>query len=315
MTPRRDYRQSEWGPRIEDDLRQLLRLAVREDLDRAYDWTTAILVPDGASGAATIVARQPGVIAGLPAIPIVLDEYDRRLEWSPLVSDGQLVAKGKRIGRVAGPARSLLAAERPLLNLLGRLSGVASLTRKYVDAVAGLKARIYDTRKTTPGYRDLEKYAVRMGGGWNHRAGLYDGILIKDNHLAFGAQAGAAGFSPAEAVRRAKTFLAKLPSGDPARDLLIEVEVDSLAQLQAVLPEAPDIVLLDNMSPEVMRRAVESRDSLRPEVELEASGGIRWETIRQAAETGVDRVSLGLLTHSAPWFDVALDWDSPEGAG
>lgn len=303
----RDYQQIEWDADIEDDCRQLIRLAVREDLDRLYDWTSVAVIPDSAPGQALVVARKPGVIAGLPAAAVALDEYDPQIQWRPQVADGDMVAAGQAIAQLSGKARSLLAAERPLLNLLGHLSGVATLTRRFVDVVTGTAARIYDTRKTTPGWRRLEKYAVRQGGGHNHRLGLFDGILIKDNHLALCAATDVK-YSPGDAVRRARRFLQQLDEGESARALLVEVEVDSLDQLREALPAAPDLVLLDNMPPDVLREAVRLRDSLAPGVELEASGGIQLETVAAVAATGVERISVGALTHSAQWLDIGLDW-------
>jgi len=310
----KDYRPVLWDATLEDDLRQLVRLAVREDLDRHHDWTTTLLVDEQAVSRAVVTARKPGIVAGLPGAALTLAEYDRRIEWKPLVDDGTTVAAGTKLAELVGPARSLLTAERPMLNLLGRLSGIATLTRRYVDAVAGTKARVYDTRKTMLGWRRVEKYAVRMGGGSNHRVGLYDGILIKDNHLAQGVEQGiGTRYTPAEAVVRAKQFLAdrlnELPLERPYWEaMLVEVEVDTLAQLELVLPERPDVVLLDNMPPATLAEAVRRRDAVAPEVELEASGGINLQTIRAAAETGVERISVGGLTHSAEWWDVGLDW-------
>lgn len=316
---RKDYHDVEWDAALEDDLRQLVRLAVREDLDRHHDWTTTLLVDEQAMSRAVVVARKPGIVAGLPGAALTLAEYDRRIVWTPFVADGTQVAGGTTLAELAGPARSLLTAERPMLNLLGRLSGIATLTRRYVDTVAGTKARVYDTRKTMLGWRRVEKYAVRMGGGSNHRLGLFDGILIKDNHLAQGAQGDEAGqgssvrYTPAEAVARAKRFIVERLSELPLERayweaMLVEVEVDSLAQLDLVLPERPDVVLLDNMPPATLAEAVRRRDAVAPGVELEASGGINLTTIRAAAESGVERISVGGLTHSAEWWDVGLDW-------
>jgi nicotinate-nucleotide pyrophosphorylase (carboxylating) len=204
----------------------------------------------------------------------------------------------------------MLTAERPMLNFVGHLCGIATLTKRFVDAIADTKARIYDTRKTTPGWRRLEKYAVRQGGGHNHRTGLFDAILIKDNHLALGGEmVGQSHFTPVEAVRQARQFLAEnFPEGDPRRQMIVEVEVDSLVQLEQVLTGRPDIVLLDNMSTDLLRQAVALRDAEAPDVQLEASGGVSLETVAGIAATGVDRISAGALTHSAVWFDVALDW-------
>ena len=201
----------------------------------------------------------------------------------------------------------MLSAERLVLNLLGRLCGIATLTRQYVDAVSATKARIYDTRKTTPGWRRLDKYAVGCGGGFNHRTGLFDAVLIKDNHLAFGAHEAETAFTPAEAVTRARQFAADHPS-DTRRAAIIEVEVDTLAQLDAVLPSRPDLVLLDNMAVDDLREAARRRDALGEPIELEASGGVNLDTVAKIAASGVDRISVGALTHSAACLDVGLDW-------
>jgi nicotinate-nucleotide pyrophosphorylase (carboxylating) len=301
------FPQIDWDERLQEDCRELVRLAVREDLDREHDWTTLALVPDQALARAALVARQPGVIAGLKAAELTLAEFDPRTGWSAEVNDGEIVAPGQRIALISGPARSLLTSERTLLNLLSRLSGIATLTRRYVEAISGTRARIYDTRKTTPGWRRLEKYAVRLGGGMNHRTGLFDAILIKDNHLAFGqGETGDSGFTPAAAVRRARQFLEGLETAH--RSLPLEVEVDSLEQLAAVLPERPDIVLLDNMRPDELRAAVARRDEIAAGVELEASGGVNLQTVAEIARSGVDRISVGALTHGATSLDVGLDW-------
>jgi len=325
-----EFDQLDWNAEVEDDCRQLVRLAVREDLDRAHDWTTVSLVEPQKLGRAAIVARQEGIVAGLPAARLALAEMDSRVEWTQAVEDGARVAPGATLATVAGPARSLLTAERLVLNFIGHLSGIATLTRRYVEAVAGTNARIYDTRKTMPGWRRLEKYAVRSGGGHNHRTGLFDAILIKDNHLALmathqpptpgatatanpGATAGrvpsgCSSAGAASAVRRARNFLSNLPPGDVRRDMIVEVEVESLGGLEEVLAAGPDIVLLDNMPPEKLRAAVAVRDAVKSPAELEASGGVNLQTIAAIAATGVDRISVGGLTHSAAWFDVALDW-------
>lgn len=308
----KEFHQTSWDASVEDECRRLVRLAVAEDLDRGHDWTTVCLTPMEATGRAAIVARQSGVIAGLPAVQVVIDEMDRRLQLTEHLIDGSKVTPGTVLAQVQGPARSLLTAERLLLNFLGRLSGIATFTSQFVAAVAGTKARIYDIRKTTPGWRRLEKYAVRQGGGHNHRTGLFDAILIKDNHLALGSDsANATKFSPAQAIRQARMFLAEnFPANDPRREMIVEIEVDSLAQLDEVLPEQPDIVLLDNMTLDELRRAVSRRNQQAPGVELEASGGVSLATVQAIAETGVDRISAGALTHSAVSFDVALDWST-----
>ena len=304
----KDFRQIEWNESVEEDCRQIIRLAVREDLDRLFDWTTLCLVPADARAKAAIVSRKDGVAAGLRAAALALSEMDPRMEWRASVEDGSRIAAGQTLAEIAGPARSLLSAERIVLNLIGRLSGVATLTRKYVEAVSGTRARIYDTRKTTPGWRRLEKYAVRLGGGHNHRTGLFDAILIKDNHLALAAAAGGPQATPADAVRIARQFVQSKAEGPPGGSLIIEVEVDTLEQLEQVLPAGPDLVLLDNMPPDQLRRAVAMRDRRAPAIELEASGGVTLQSGAVIAETGVERISVGALTHSAIGLDVGLDW-------
>jgi len=304
--PQHDFHQQAWNPQLEDDCRQLVRLAVREDLDRQADWTTLSTVPEMAEGAATMVARQSGVIAGLVTAPIVLDEMDIKAEWTAASEDGASVAAGDPIAHLQGRARDLLTAERLLLNFIGHLSGVASLTATYVSVVQGTAARIYDTRKTTPGWRRLEKYAVHCGGGCNHRSGLYDAILIKDNHRQYYQQS-ANNSTPADLVRQARQFLSESQTADA--NALVEIEVDNLQQLTEVLSASPDIVMLDNMSPDQLKAAVEQRDAAASKTELEASGGVSLETLRAIAESGVERISVGALTHSAPNFDVALDWN------
>jgi nicotinate-nucleotide pyrophosphorylase (carboxylating) len=300
-----DFTQLTWSADLEDDLRQLVRLAVREDLGRQNDWTTVALVAHETQGRAAIVARRPGVVAGLRAAPILIDEMNAKIDWQPRTADGDEIAAGNCLAELAGSARDLLTCERPLLNFIGRLSGIATLTREYVRRVEGTAARIYDTRKTTPGWRRLEKYAVRCGGGHNHRTGLFDAILIKDNHLALAAEEN---LSPAAAVQAARNFLAQIDAQYVMKDMLVEVEIDSLDQLDAVLAAGPDIVLLDNMTPTELQAAVARRNELAPKIELEASGGVSLETVREIAQTGVDRISVGSLTHSAASLDIGLDW-------
>jgi nicotinate-nucleotide pyrophosphorylase (carboxylating) len=304
----REFRQLDWDAAIEDDLRQIVRLAVREDLDRYQDWTTVSLVDSAAKGRAAIVARQAGVIAGLRAVPVVVHEMHAAIEVDLKSADGDEVAAGATVAELSGNARDLLTCERPLLNFVGRLSGIATLTREYVYRVADTQARIYDTRKTTPGWRRLEKYAVRCGGGHNHRTGLFDAILIKDNHLALISDE--AKRSPAEAVRIAREFLQTMDAEFIPAGVLVEIEVERLDVLEDVLHAGPDIVLLDNMRPAELRAAVEIRNKLAPGIELEASGGVSLETVRDIALCGVDRISAGGLTHAARWLDVALDWQA-----
>jgi nicotinate-nucleotide pyrophosphorylase (carboxylating) len=277
--------------------RRLAEMALAEDLDIAGDVTSSLLLPVDRAGTAYLVARRAGVLAGLPAAALTFSLVDPALTFEIIRSDGSLLQPGDRLAVVRGCARSILAAERTALNFMQRLSGIATLTRRYVEAVAGLPCRILDTRKTTPGWRLLEKYAVRQGGGHNHRLGLYDGILIKDNHLA---ALGDYADPIAEAIRLARQqFADSLP---------VEIEVDTLKQLESALNAGPDIVLLDNMTPDEMRLAVCRRAEIAPAVLLESSGGVTLDTIRAIAETGVDRISIGALTHSAVALDIALDW-------
>lgn len=305
----REFQQVEWDAALAEDCRQIVRLAVREDLDRQFDWTTLALIPSDQTARAAVVSRQRGVVAGLRAAELAIGEMDIELQIDRALDDGESVAAGQALATLSGPARSLLTAERILLNLIGRLSGIATLTRQYVDAVQGTAARIYDTRKTTPGWRRLEKYAVRLGGGHNHRTGLFDAILIKDNHLALAAEAaGSDRLEPAEAVRRAREFARDMADARAPKPLIIEIEVDSLDALEAVLAEQPDLVLLDNMSPVDLARAVAVRNATSPDVELEASGGVTLESVAAIAASGVERISVGALTHSATALDVGLDW-------
>jgi nicotinate-nucleotide pyrophosphorylase (carboxylating) len=269
----------------------LLRRALAEDLGRAGDVTSDAIVPADLAGRAAIVARAAGRVAGLEPALHAFRLLDPESRAEVRLRDGEDAAAGQELARVSGRARALLTAERTALNLLGRLSGIATATRDVVARLEGLKARVASTRKTTPGLRALEKYAVCVGGGSSHRYGLDDAVLVKDNHVAI-----AGGISAAvERVRRGASHLLKL-----------EVEVDTLAQLDEALALGVDAVLLDNMDLETLREAVRRA---RGRALTEASGGIRPDTVRAVAETGVDLVSLGWLTHSAPVLDVALDVD------
>ena len=267
----------------------IVRNALAEDLGRAGDVTAQACVPEDARWSAVIAARKSGRIAGLDAARLAFRFCDPDARFTPELRDGDEAAASAVLARVEGRARALLAAERTALNLLGRLSGVATLTAAYVRAVEGTGARIADTRKTTPGLRALEKHAVRCGGGLSHRYGLDDAILIKDNHIAVCG-------GVAEALRRAKAACGHL--------MKIEVEVDSLAQLEEALPFTPDVVMLDNFSLDDLRTAVSLAHG---KAVLEASGGVSLDTVRAIAETGVDVISVGALTHSAPALDVGLD--------
>ncbi|MBI1186297.1 MAG: carboxylating nicotinate-nucleotide diphosphorylase [Alphaproteobacteria bacterium] len=267
----------------------IVRLALSEDLGRAGDVTTdAIAAPDQRARF-VMRAREAGIIAGLDAAALAARLLDPSLLMRIETNEGALAARGDAVAVFEGFARSILTVERTALNFVGRLSGVATMTRRYVDAVAGTGAQIVCTRKTTPGLRALEKRAVRLGGGGPHRYGLDDTILIKDNHVA------AAG-GVAEAIARARAAAGHL--------MAIEVEVDSLEQLEIAIRHAPTAILLDNFSSDDLARATALVNRRIP---LEASGGVRLDTVRKIAETGVDYISVGALTHSAPTLDVALD--------
>ena len=371
----KDYQAITWCSAVEDDFRSLLDIAIREDVESIGDLTSLSLIPEKAVGRAAVVARGEGVIAGMPTVQIICEAISPDLRWEPLVEDAAHVGKKQQIGILSGPARAMMQAERLILNFVARLSGIATTTNEYVQRIADTKSKVYDTRKTTPGWRLLEKYATCCGGAQNHRAGLYDAILIKDNHLALAAGRaglGALEYDPALAVRKVRRFLeeqdelgprppvhchgnliatckmrtsllaavaevtgsavlsqiiAKTPchklemanqenqqvprkpaDNFPAKDVIVEVEVDTFQQFEEVLSADPDIIMLDNMSCEMMRRAVELRNQRKPEIELEASGGITLNTIHDVAMTGVERISVGALTHSFQIFDLGLDW-------
>jgi len=274
---------------IDFALDEFLEATLREDLGRAGDLTTNAIVPSDRIATAAIVARSALTVSGLAAAGRTFVLLDPTVTVDFRAHDGDTVAAGTVLATVSGSARTLLTAERTALNVLGRLCGVATATRRYVDAIAGTSATIVDTRKTTPGMRALEKAAVRHGGGKNHRFGLDDAILIKDNHVAI-----AGGIAPAIAAARAHAgHLVK-----------IEIEVDTLAQLDEALAARADIILLDNFAPSDLATAVARTGSAAL---LEASGGVTLATVRAIAETGVDLISVGALTHSAPSADVALD--------
>jgi nicotinate-nucleotide pyrophosphorylase (carboxylating) len=296
--------QFHFGPSEVRSADALIAMALAEDLGQVGDITSAATIPSQALGSARFVARAPGVLAGLPVIVRLLEQFQLTSGWKPHCSDGDELERGAIIAELDGPLRSILALERTALNFLQRLSGIATLTARFVAAVQGTRAVILDTRKTTPGWRTLEKYAVRCGGGRNHRMGLFDAALIKDNHLAFLQSQGRDGAIPA-AIAAAR---ARAPGA-----AFIEVEVDSLEQFEHALASKPDIILLDNFGPEALAQAVLRRDEVAPEIELEASGGVNLETVAELARTGVDRISAGALTHSAPALDIALDLET--GAG
>jgi nicotinate-nucleotide pyrophosphorylase (carboxylating) len=292
-----------FSPAESSSCNHLVELALQEDFDDqpvdCGDVTSFALLATGAQGKAHIVTRAAGIVAGLPAVELVLAAVDPQLTLLKHVADSDRIEAGLCLATVTGPIYFLLAAERTALNFLQRLTGIATLTRRYVDAVAGLPAKILDTRKTTPGWRLLEKYAVRCGGGHNHRLGLYDQVLIKDNHLAAGQHVQ---LTIPRAIKKAK-------AAPETGGLPVEIEVDTLQQFDEALAAGPDIILLDNMTPEQMREAVRRRNERASKVLLEASGGVNLQTVRAIAETGVDRISVGALTHSAPALDIGLDYD------
>ncbi len=301
-----DFSQQTIDDALRDDLTQLVRLAVREDLDRGFDVTTLALVPSGTMASADIVARGPGVACGLVLIEAILQAIGADIEVSRCADEGQKFEAGTGLARLSGRARDLLTSERTILNILVRLCSVATTASLFCERVQDLPVRLYDTRKTTPGWRRLEKYAARIGGAHNHRLGLYDAVLIKDNHLACRVKGTEQRLTPGEAVELARQFVEE---HRPKNKIIpIEIEVDSLEQLADALEASPDIILLDNMPADMLRAAVRLRDSVAPEVELEASGGVRLETVRSIAEAGVDRISIGALTHSPVSIDLGLDW-------
>lgn len=283
-----------------EKVRPLIRMAMEEDLGRG-DMTTELLFKDDAVAKATVISREEIVVSGLPVVEEILRQYDERLMMTPHTQDGRVAHVGGKLATIEGPLRSMLSVERVMLNFLQRLSGIATTTSRYVRAIKGTKARIYDTRKTLPGWRLLEKYAVRCGGGHNHRLGLYDGILIKDNHLA------ELGRNFPEKLRRI------VEEARNVRGLqFVAVEVDHVDdQLNHVLKiPGIDIVLLDNMGQWQLKHAVEMRDEMcgkggKPL--LEASGNITLNNVSEIAQCGVDRIAVGAITHSATAVDIGLD--------
>jgi len=262
----------------------IVRLALEEDLGSG-DLTTDRIVPEDSTCTAELLLKEPGVVCGLAVAEAVFHALDPDIEFEPLASDGDRLDAPTALAKLSGPAGPILTGERTALNLLGRLSGIATLTRRFADAVEGTGAVVLDTRKTTPGLRALEKHAVRCGGGQNHRFGLYDGILIKDNHLKVAG-------SITAAVERARNGLP------------VQVEAETLADVREALAAGADSILLDNMSPAELAHAVAIVEG---RARLEASGGVSLETIRRIAETGVDSISIGALTHSARSLDVSLE--------
>ncbi|MGG4132206.1 MULTISPECIES: carboxylating nicotinate-nucleotide diphosphorylase [Paenibacillus] len=264
---------------------------LREDVG-AGDVTTSVTIPAGHQSKAVIHAKDHGFIAGISVAELVFQVVDPSLVFRPMVQDGDEVTRGTTLAEVEGSTHSLLTGERLALNLLQRMSGIATRTRSYVDALEGLSTRLVDTRKTTPGHRMLEKYAVRIGGGANHRFGLYDAVMIKDNHIK-----GAGGIT--EAVKRARDVI--------PHTMTIEVETENLTQVNEALQAGADIIMLDNMHPDQMREAVTVIRKQAPHVKVEASGNVSLDTIRGIAESGVDVISVGRLTYSFESLDISLD--------
>ncbi|MBW7477425.1 carboxylating nicotinate-nucleotide diphosphorylase [Paenibacillus oenotherae] len=280
-----------------DTLSAQIRSWLAEDIGTG-DVTSWATIPAGTLAKAVIHVKESGIIAGIPIARLVFHVVDPSLTFRALVSDGQAAAKGTVLAEVEGSAHSLLTGERLALNLLQRLSGIATKTHAYVEALGGLPVRLADTRKTTPGHRLLEKYAVRVGGGSNHRFGLYDAVMIKDNHIK-----GSGGISSAVAAARAI-----IP-----HTMKIEVETESLQQVEEALASGADIIMLDNMTHELMREAVRQIRSHAPHVIIEASGGVRLDTVRDIAECGVDVISVGGLTYSFESLDISLDLNEKKG--
>ncbi len=281
----------DFDPAMMRSVRALLELALAEDIGTG-DITSLTTIPAGAMAHAVLVAKADGILAGLPVVAEVLLAVDPSLIMHQLLADGAPLTRGERLAQLSGPARSLLVAERTALNFLQRLSGIASITARYVEAVAGTPARIVDTRKTVPGHRVLDKYAVRVGGGHNHRFNLADGVLIKDNHIA--ALGGVM-----EAVQAAR-------DGAP-HTLKIEVEVTNREMARLALDAGADIIMLDNMSLEEMRACVQM---IAGKALTEASGNVTLETVRAVADCGVDLISVGALTHSVKALDISLQFEA-----
>jgi nicotinate-nucleotide pyrophosphorylase (carboxylating) len=279
---------------------RLIDTAMAEDLGEAGDITSQLSIEAERVGRATVRSRANGVLAGARLLGPIAKRYDQLLTVRALSADGSKLQAGQRIATVEGPLRALLAAERVMLNFLTHLSGIASLTAAYVEHTAGTDAKIYDTRKTIPGWRALAKYAVRCGGGYCHRLGLHDAVLIKDNHIAH-LTTGDLHERVASVVRKADDL--------PRRPQFIEVEVDTIDQLRQVIGTGVGVVLLDNFSVDQLREAVALRNEQARNVQLEASGGVNLATVAEIAATGVDRIAVGAINHSAPALDIGFDID------
>ncbi|WP_159888025.1 carboxylating nicotinate-nucleotide diphosphorylase [Paenibacillus puerhi] len=280
-------------------LENSIRAWLEEDIGMG-DVTTMTTIPESSQSVGIIHVKDTGIVAGLAVAETVFSVVDPELRFEVKAVEGQAVQVGTVLAKIHGSTRSILLGERLALNLLQRMSGIATRTRQFVERLDGLPVRLVDTRKTTPGHRTLEKYAVRVGGGHNHRYGLYDAVMIKDNHIK-----GAGGI--AQAIGRAR---ANIP-----HTMKIEIEVESFEQLEEALAAAPDIIMLDNMQPELMRQAVQRMKSAAPHILIEASGTVTLDTVRAIAETGVDVISVGRLTYSVQALDISLDLNERKGPG
>ena len=306
MDVKKEYRPVAVNDELENDLRCLVRLSIAEDLSDAMDWTTVCLIEPESTGCCQIVPRETGICAGLAVLPWIIDEFDAKLHCERSIEDGSPLVPGNPIATIRGSARDLLTAERTILNIISRMCGVATLTHEFTKKIENTKTRLYDTRKTTPGWRRLEKYAVRCGGGHNHRTGLFDGFLIKDNHLALAGDSSGPMPTNVAADKALRWRGASIES--MLAPEIVEIEVDSLKQFSDCLQSKPDIILLDNFALEELEEAVAIRDEKASDIELEASGNVTIDTIGKIASTGVDRISSGALTHQATWLDLGMDW-------
>ena len=306
----------EFSPAAQADCRKLIEMALVEDIgaaqmDDGVDCTTDAIVPKQSTARAAFVSRADGVVCGVEIAKLAIEKWAPNLSLNVAIADGQPVSPKQPIAVMVGPAHDILTMERTCLNFMCRLSGISTLTRQYANEIKGTSACVLDTRKTTPGWRRLEKYAVACGGGKNHRMGLYDAIMIKDNHLAFyRTQVKDKGDTIPTSIDVARKWIndhqAKLPNG---KNTILQLEVATLAQLAIALETDCDIILLDNMSCETLTEAVAMRNKTAPKILLEASGGVNLTTIKNISQTGVERISVGALTHSALNFDIGLDWE------
>ncbi|MDG1873512.1 MAG: carboxylating nicotinate-nucleotide diphosphorylase [Mariniblastus sp.] len=314
--PQNDTKIVVFNKAAQDDCLKLIEMALIEDvgaseMDAGVDCTTDAIVPKNAHAAAALVSRADGVVCGVEVAKLAIARWAPEISLEIHVNDGQAIKAMETIAVMTGPAHDILTMERTCLNFMCRLSGISSLTRQYVDEIVGTGACVLDTRKTTPGWRRLEKYAVACGGGANHRMGLYDAIMLKDNHLAFYRSLVEDNHDTIPtAIEIARKWIddheSQLPDG---KATVLQLEVDTLEQLEIALQTDCDIILLDNMDCERLKKGVARRNELAPRIQLEASGGVNLTTISEIAKTGVERISVGALTHSAINFDIGLDWD------